>query len=469
MEIDIKKNGQLLERLSLENGAYCIGRADSCDIILNDNSVSKKHANLSIRTDKSGDSIVAIKDCESVNGLFFQGEKIDSKQFVNHFQIDIGPYCLSDCRKTRKMSIGKGLPWAEAITLVWKPFLLLALILLVFCSVIPVYLFLSKQMDSFIQDETLKRGIIVSRYLAEMNRPFLVNNQPDQLRVNPVDHEDGVTYAVIVDNAGIIKAPIEKMGTFLNWEDYFTAMEKGTIEIVKGGETETMFFYPIKNGHETIGAAIIGYDTQKDLSIKRKSIISFLIPLVTLLVLSAILLWHVLLSIIFLPIKKIEEEVGLALKEGRERITINTKEPNIVRLVALLNRLLLKQPSFNGSLTSSISETLQKKDHELDMFDSVDTINLPCILVEKRNSTVSKFNNLIGQTSWGGDLKDGKQVAEVFQHPELINAVYDRIGSTDPLTSVLVRPQSSPEIRIHKEKEDANFCLIVFEELLNGN
>lgn len=71
-------NGGVTEFWTLHLGTNTIGRSASCDIQLQEASISDKHASLSIKQMKStGKVIASIRDTGSKNGMFLNDEELD--------------------------------------------------------------------------------------------------------------------------------------------------------------------------------------------------------------------------------------------------------------------------------------------------------------------------------------------------------------------------------------------------------
>ncbi len=61
----------------LENNRICFGRVQSCDIIVNDYSISRIHFEIEIT-----DGIAKIKDCQSTNGTFLNGKRVEDEAIL---------------------------------------------------------------------------------------------------------------------------------------------------------------------------------------------------------------------------------------------------------------------------------------------------------------------------------------------------------------------------------------------------
>lgn len=71
-------NGGVTEFWTLHLGTNTIGRASSCDIQLQEASVSEQHASLSIKQMKStGKVIASVRDTGSKNGMYINDEELD--------------------------------------------------------------------------------------------------------------------------------------------------------------------------------------------------------------------------------------------------------------------------------------------------------------------------------------------------------------------------------------------------------
>ncbi|MDR2748482.1 MAG: FHA domain-containing protein [Bifidobacteriaceae bacterium] len=84
------KEGVVEARYLLNTDSTLIGRNESADILLDDNTISRKHAEI-IR--QSG--VWSLKDLGSLNGTYVNGERIENSQVINSGdKIQIGKFHL---------------------------------------------------------------------------------------------------------------------------------------------------------------------------------------------------------------------------------------------------------------------------------------------------------------------------------------------------------------------------------------
>jgi|GEM_PF-2030225 len=99
-KIIIKKEGEIIQELSFEDGAYLIGRKEGNRIALPDKSVSRQHAQLEISAGN-----MTIQDLGSANGVFKNGKQIQKETINEGDIVQIGKYSLElkgdDNEKTR--------------------------------------------------------------------------------------------------------------------------------------------------------------------------------------------------------------------------------------------------------------------------------------------------------------------------------------------------------------------------------
>ena len=133
LRVQIKNNGILDRTLLLAPGSYVIGR-EQADIVLAHASVSKKHALLTVHPEGA-----TISDCDSMNGVFCDGEKIREKNFGQNFDLEIAPFGIQGTFE-KQQTPGKYQNLLEGFALVnMKLTLSLALVILIILTFAAVF------------------------------------------------------------------------------------------------------------------------------------------------------------------------------------------------------------------------------------------------------------------------------------------------------------------------------------------
>ncbi len=82
--------GMPTDRIDLRGGPLIIGREASCDVVLNDKSVSRKHASLHPLPGGG----CRVRDEHSQGGSFVNGRRFDEHEFTVGDRLEIGPFCF---------------------------------------------------------------------------------------------------------------------------------------------------------------------------------------------------------------------------------------------------------------------------------------------------------------------------------------------------------------------------------------
>jgi len=86
----IHREGDVYMRRELSLGGFDLGRAEDCDICLEDISVSRRHARLHVSEER-----VFIEDLDSGNGCWFNGRRVRTQTLVDGDEIVIDPFTIS--------------------------------------------------------------------------------------------------------------------------------------------------------------------------------------------------------------------------------------------------------------------------------------------------------------------------------------------------------------------------------------
>lgn len=85
----VKKGPNIGARYSLEPGTIVLGRDPQCDIFLNDITVSRKHAKITVSQAET-----SLTDLESLNGTYVNSSRIENASLQNGDVLQIGKFKL---------------------------------------------------------------------------------------------------------------------------------------------------------------------------------------------------------------------------------------------------------------------------------------------------------------------------------------------------------------------------------------
>jgi len=158
--LHILRNGALERTLELEPGEHSVGRGQGCRVVLADQGVSGRHALFIVDAQS-----MLVRDLGSRNGVLHASDRISEMRFKAAFELDIGPYTLrATPEPIAKTSENKTKPALQVRLVVYAVSIGLAALV----SLLG-YLPTRDHFTAFRDREVLKRGILLGRYLAEIN------------------------------------------------------------------------------------------------------------------------------------------------------------------------------------------------------------------------------------------------------------------------------------------------------------
>ena len=476
-DLQILKNGLPMESRQLADGAYRIGRDPSSDIVLADAAVSKTHAILTIEQDR-----FTIKDAGSANGMFLQGKKITEQTFKNTFDIEIKPFILRVADAPgpeRQNQTGYFLDKFQTVGLANIKASIFALVFAIMLLTLMIgYLPLKNQAAGFQRREILKTGVLLARYLAEMNRPFLADGTRAMVRTAPVPAEDGVIYAVVVDNDGRIIAPPEKQGDFFTWDGLAQAFKDGKLTVADGPQQEKIIFYPVRQQARTLGAAIIGFagDQAGEKNIGMGLAGYFLL---TILLCLSMAVAYLMTKAFLNPLILLNEHVEVAIKEGRAGLDFHAPYKELDHLKRSFDRLLMRKPASSQApapdhvtQTKGISgpaarhqetDVGQKAEPAAPALPRLNDLTGPWCVIDRETYTLRKISDNFSQLPGMPDRREGMHVIEAFD-ADMIQAVSQLMETESEERLTVVLEGGAYALRRINDPAHKNNVILVFED-----
>jgi len=265
------------------------------------------------------------------------------------------------------------------------------------------------------------RGIMLAKYLSEINKHFIENKQYHYIRCFPVIQEPGVNSCCVVNLNGKIIAPDDQVGKQYNSKSLLKAILKGVIVSEYQNNKCMTIFYPIKKFNQVIGCAILNYNINYFKSYILINKIKLIIVLLILLSF-CLITGKFVVNTILIQLKTINEEARIALKKGKNNIILNCSLYEISSLVELLNYMLGKCRHSSTLNQPAINE----KKNNID----ISKHSVPCCIIDGEQFILKQFNdsfkNLITK-----DFETGIHVIELFDNSEFSNIIIEMIDSMD--------------------------------------
>lgn len=335
VHVRIERDGAVLDTLTLGQGEHSIGRAEDNAVILADKAVSSRHALLRVH-----ETEVELLDQGSLNGIFVDGEKVAKVAFSRALTADL---CGLRLVLTAKAAPKKHYAFLSTAAMGTRPALLLATAALALGVFFAAWLPARNAFDALARRETLQRGALLARSLAEQNVVPLQAKLLDQLRIASVAAEEGVRQAVVTDPYGKVLAPGKDLGKVQTDPQLGKAGKEQGLSIWTGPEGDVVLACPIRSGQDLLGLALVYYRPELAFApLDRAG--GTALGLVVALLLWAAAAWAILRTALR-PIRIVAEDIGVALKSGSRELAIAPASVEMVELKRAVERLLVLAPA----------------------------------------------------------------------------------------------------------------------------
>lgn len=217
------------KEFSLQDGSYILGRDSTCDLVLNAQGVSRRHAKIEVNG-----QVVTVSDLGSSNGIFINGLQVQEKELHQGdiisfahvaLEVSLQPVFVSSYDATplqRKSFKSKFKKWfhenaERELNQVLNNVHLGVIYGGLFLGFVIVNLFFTlgpsiSESRQFIKNEAHKRGSFLVSRLVDLNEQAIIHNDISRIDVSNIDELEGVVSAVIirpfVDYEGALRAEI---------------------------------------------------------------------------------------------------------------------------------------------------------------------------------------------------------------------------------------------------------------------
>jgi hypothetical protein len=332
LTLRVEKDGAQFTTLALEPGAHVLGRSPECRVVLPGKDVSSRHARLDV-----GEGEVWLTDLESLNGVYSGGHKTGKVRFTGNVEFELAGYRFQGVfkpKRTRPRLVALPRPGLKPLTLGVVALCALATAAL-------VHIPFASQVRQQSAEGAMRFGSYLVRSLAQQNAQPLRQGKLDDLRVTPAALEEGVRYAQIADAQGKILAPPQSMGKPLDSSRVDKTLKEGATTFFPGPSGETVMMTPIKDQGQTLGLAVVGFDTAGAVasSMPPGVLLAMLVSLVL-----ALAAGVFLLRAFASPLRRLAEEIGVAAKSRARSLNFTPPTPEMDELARAVERVLILAP-----------------------------------------------------------------------------------------------------------------------------
>jgi hypothetical protein len=438
LALKILTGQQMGKVIQLREGLSVLGRSPECDIIIANGNVSKRHASL----EKKGDLII-LRDLKSTNGCYVNGVKIQESKihvgdklsfhdtvtevieekvggalaiFQSKNEIALPTDIVSDLaihiddddiiqpydppveifkKKTNHYFENTVLPGIYKLTeymdFQWVVgfFFILVVVISTSLSVIP----LLKILRESIEESSLRNVQNIVKEVVTQNKDPLFKRLFSAVDLDSTYQKQGVIQAYITDIRGEIVAPARFAGKTPKIPGFpkgrKIADNRTFIEFINSKNilaVEAFKYYdPKKSIESTRYYALVLYDVDTRMMDFNRTLSLFIQTLaVSLLV--ALILYFFVSRLISYPLRVLNRQVDLFLRNGTTHLETKLKFPILIKLYSNLNSALNRQTG------AGTQEEAYEYDRNFEMKNIVELIGYAAVVIRASDETITAFN-----------------------------------------------------------------------------
>lgn len=246
-----------------------------------------------------------------------------------------------------------------------------------------------------IEKESQRRALTITRSLARINRPALMQGMDSAVSLEVATREPGVQKAFIISNIdGNIIAPSQQAGSYPSIPFVHEARRLGREDVQQIdsstiGAIVPIEFYNSETGTQGVTAhAVVIYDMGA-LAIDDGRTLSLFIQTLFIALLMGAVLFFFLYRIIERPIVALNEQLNIALKEGRDDLSTAYRFPALQAMVSNINSALNRAIHGNGSAQEARP---MERDRNLEMMHVVELMGFPSLAISSPDRMIRAIN-----------------------------------------------------------------------------
>ena len=411
-----------------------IGRDAACDIVVDDQEMSRKHCQIILDEDK-----VRVNDLGSINGIWVNGNRVDHAHLKPGDIMAIG-------KSQFRLIIGTGAEQRESgsaikritqqATLYHSIFAVLLVMVIVDCILIVLPQYYAQR--EIAAKNALKAATNLVLVLAASNQEALKANDEMLVDTSRISRQEGVREVFIYDRNGRIFFPASQLHQMPADPASKKAIAAESTRIVKLQQDMYDVSEPVlqisgKTGQiEKIGTARIIYSTREMRQFLSTAVYGIFGSLVLIAGLTVVFVW-LIFRMIGKSIMRIRDDLDMALKNGSNAIEAHQTLHAEEQLVSVINRCLARiEQGQEMKELSMIYSMLEKSaaDHAGNG-DAMDTIvrmiDEAILIIDANNRVVSTNEVYCSNFRLEANKVKGSHLIDAIVDPALLTSVMDML------------------------------------------
>ncbi|MES2802772.1 MAG: FHA domain-containing protein [Bdellovibrionota bacterium] len=240
-------------------------------------------------------------------------------------------------------------------------------------------------------NEAAKRAKSVARAMARINEQALLSGQINNLNVSEALKEDGIKEAIIImQSDGSVVAPTEKVGRDMSKSFVIQARKEpramaAPVDDNTIGASHPIAAYDPISGETTVKyVAIVFYDISS-LNVDDGRVVSLFMQTLVISALFGVGLYLLFSRLIEFPIRQLNKQIDLALREKSDRTEVAFDYPELQKAVANVNLILNRM--WNG--LSDLETIKPSQNRDVEFSQMVNMLTQPAAVIGANGLIIS--------------------------------------------------------------------------------
>jgi len=272
-------------------------------------------------------------------------------------------------------------------------FMALFILLVTTLSTLP----LIRILRASIEEESQQHAITIASTLARINLPALQQGLDSSVSVEIATSRPGVKKAYILSNVdGNIMAPAAQAGSYPELPYVHEGRKKDRESVAQVDDSTVMAMVPVKffnsetGSHAVVAWAVVYYD-MSSLAVDNSQVLSLFVTTLFIALLLGAILFYLLQKLIEHPLRSLNSQLDLALKEGHETVSVAFQLPALQLLASNVSSALSRSVQGSDSPNASLARVMEH-DRSREVINLVELIGFAAMGIRSDDLSIMAVN-----------------------------------------------------------------------------